>query len=259
VSKITAPKIRSMKGQRIVCVTAYDYPTALVADAAGVDVVLVGDSLGNVVLGYPNTLPVSLEEMIHHTSAAARGCENALLVADMPFGSYQASVSDAVSSAIELVKAGAEAVKLEGPYTEAIEEIVRAGIPVMGHVGMTPQSVNAFGGFRVQGRGNQADAVSAAAKAVANAGAFSMVLEMIPAVVAKRITDEVPVPTIGIGAGSDCDGEVQVLHDILGLLPGEMFKHTKRYSEGRDLMVNAVKQYADDVRNCKFPTDDNTF
>jgi 3-methyl-2-oxobutanoate hydroxymethyltransferase len=259
MQKMTAPKLRSMKGQRIVSVTAYDYPTALIADAAGVDVILVGDSLGNVVLGYPNTLPVSLDEMVHHVSAAARGCENALLVADMPFGSYQASIEEAVSSAIELVKVGAEAVKLEGPYTEAIAEIARAGIPVMGHVGMTPQSVNAFGGFRVQGKGNQAESVLAAAKAVSDAGAFSMVLEMVPGQVAKQITDAVPVPTIGIGAGLDCDGEVQVLHDILGLLPGEMFKHTKRYFEGRKAMIAAIEQYADDVRNCRFPTEDNTF
>jgi len=256
--KITAPKIRAMKGSRIVCVTAYDAPSARLADAAGVDLILVGDSVGNTTLGYASTLPVSLEEMIHHTRAAACGCDNALLVSDLPFGSYQAAPEEAVRSAVALVKAGAEAVKLEGDYTEGIEAIVRAGIPVMGHVGMTPQSVNAFGGFRVQGRGDRAQAVVETAKAVEGAGAFSIVLEVIPGVVAKRITDEVSVPTIGIGAGPDCDGEIQVWHDLLGISE-TVFKHAKAYLDGGELIKNALANYADEVRNKAFPTEENTF
>lgn len=238
--------------------TAYDAPSARMADAAGVDVVLVGDSVGNAVLGYANTLPVTLEQMAHHTKAAAAGCEWALLVSDLPFGSYQSSPSQAVDSAVVLVQAGAEAVKLEGSYTEAIEAIVRAGIPVMGHVGMTPQSVNAFGGFRVQGRGDRAELVVQAANAVEEAGVFSMVLEVIPGVVAKRITETVSVPTIGIGAGPDCDGEIQVWHDVLGL-SAERFKHAKRFLDGGDLMTEALKNYAEAVRGREFPSEENTF
>ena len=256
--KMTAPKIRSMKGQRIVCVTAYDAPSGRLADAAGVDVVLVGDSVGNAVLGYANTLPVTLDEMVHHTKAVAAGCSTALLVSDLPFGSYQESAEQAVRSAVALVKAGAEAVKLEGAYVEAIEAIVRAGIPVMGHVGMTPQSVNAFGGFRVQGRGDRAEIVLKAAKAVEEAGAFSMVLEVIPGVVAKRVTESVSVPTIGIGAGLECDGEIQVWHDVLGLSE-EVFKHAKPFMNGSEQMTEALKAYAEAVRNRTFPGDDNTF
>ncbi|MEO7454155.1 MAG: 3-methyl-2-oxobutanoate hydroxymethyltransferase [Fimbriimonadales bacterium] len=256
--KITAPKIRSMKGERIVCVTAYDTPSAQIADEAGVDVILVGDSVGNTTLGYATTLPVTLEEMVHHTRAAAAGCERALLVADLPFGSYQSSSSHAVDSAVALVKAGAEAVKLEGAYTEAIQAIVRAGIPLMGHVGMTPQSVNAFGGFRVQGRGDKAEAVISAANAVEDAGAFSMVLEVIPAVVAKRVTGAVGVPTIGIGAGIECDGEIQVWHDVLGI-SAEVFKHAKPFMAGRSLMKQALADFANAVRNREFPTEDNSF
>ncbi|MGI8924730.1 MAG: 3-methyl-2-oxobutanoate hydroxymethyltransferase [Fimbriimonadales bacterium] len=256
---MTAPKISSMKGGRIVCVTAYDTPSAQMADEAGVDLILVGDSVGNTTLGYENTLPVTLDEMIHHVSAAARGCKRALLVADMPFGSFQASAEDAIRSGIELVKAGAAAVKLEGPYMGAIGGLVAAGVPVMGHIGMTPQSVHSFGGFRVQGRGNKADVVLEAGKKIADAGVFSVVLEMIPAVVARRITDELPIPTIGIGAGPDCDGEVQVWHDILGLSAGEAFKHTKRFLEGRAVITDALRAYAADVRRKTFPGSENSF
>jgi 3-methyl-2-oxobutanoate hydroxymethyltransferase len=257
--KITAPKIRAMKGGRIVCVTAYDAPSARIADDAGVDVVLVGDSVGNVVLGYENTLPVTLGEMLHHVRAAAKGAKRALLVADLPFGTFQASADDAIRAGIELVKAGAEAVKLEGPYTDAISGLVRAGVPVMGHVGMTPQSVNVFGGFKVQGRGQQADAVLSASQAIAHAGAFAIVLEVVPGDVAARITEQVTIPTIGIGAGSECDGEVQVFHDILGLSPEEPYKHSKRFLNAYQEMRDAIGRYADDVRNCRFPTDENTF
>lgn len=256
--KITAPKIRSMKGGRIACVTAYDAPSARLADEAGVDLILVGDSVGNTTLGYPSTLPVSLEEMVHHTRAAASGCSNALLVSDLPFGSYQASSEEAVRSAVSLVKVGAEAVKLEGAYVEAIEAIVRAGIPVMGHVGMTPQSVNSFGGFRVQGRGDRADTVVEAAHAVEKAGAFSVVLEVIPGVVAKRITETVSIPTIGIGAGPDCDGEIQVWHDLLGISE-TVYRHAKAYADVGEITKNALKSYAEEVRKREFPTEENTF
>jgi 3-methyl-2-oxobutanoate hydroxymethyltransferase len=257
--KVTAPKVRSMKGGRIVCLTAYDMPAAQIADQAGIDVVLAGDSLGNVVLGYESTIPVSMEEMLHHVRAVARGVTNALLVADMPFGSYQASAEDAIRNGIALVKAGAEAVKLEGPYVEAIRGLVAAGVPVMGHVGMTPQSFHAFGGYRVQGRGTKGDAVLDAARSVEDAGAFSVVLEMIPAVVSKRITEAISIPTIGIGAGLDCDGEIQVFHDILGLSAGDALKHTRRFLEGRKLMGEAVASYAASVRARTFPSEENTF
>lgn len=246
------------KGERIVCITAYDFPSASIADSSGVDVVLVGDSLGNVVLGYENTLPVTLEEMEHHTRAARRGVREALFVADLPFGSYQSSVSQAVESSVRLMKAGAEAVKLEGAYTEAIRAIVRAGIPVMGHVGMTPQSVNAFGGFRVQGRGEDATAVREAACGVQEAGSFSIVLELVPAGLAAQITSDLEVPTIGIGAGPDCDGEIQVFHDVVGL-GGGMFKHAKDYVGAQKLFVDGVSRYAAEVRERKFPGEENSF
>jgi 3-methyl-2-oxobutanoate hydroxymethyltransferase len=257
---MTAPGIRAMKakGQRIVCVTAYDYPSASVADASGVDLVLVGDSLGNVVLGYENTIPVSLEEMEHHTRAARRGVKEALFVADLPFGSYQSSVALAVESSVRLMKAGAEAVKLEGAYTDAIRAIVKAGIPVMGHVGMTPQSVNAFGGFRVQGKGEDGKAVREAACCVQEAGAFAIVLELMPATLARQITSDLEIPTIGIGAGPDCDGEIQVFHDVMGLSP-EVFRHSKDYVGARSLMSDGLRRYAEEVRGRKFPTEENSF
>ncbi len=257
--KVTAPKIKQMKGQRIVCLTAYDFPTASIADEAGVDLILVGDSAGNVIHGFENTLPVSMEQMLMHVSAVKRAVKHALVVADMPFGSYQKSSQQAVENAILFIKSGAEAVKLEGSYLNAISEIVKAGIPVMGHIGMTPQSVNSFGGFRVQGRGEQGDKLLDIANEIAEAGAFSIVLEMIPAVVAEKITKHCKIPTIGIGAGIECDGEVQVWHDILGFGPGEAFKHSKRYMEGRHLALDAVKQYAQEVRSAVFPTKDNSF
>lgn len=255
MQKVTAPRIRAMKArdEKVVCLTAYDATSGAIADAAGVDVILVGDSLGNVVLGLETTLPVSLEDMVHHTSATRRGVKRALLVADMPFGSYQSSVAAAVDAAVVLVKAGAEAVKLEGAYTEQIKAIVKAGIPVMAHVGMTPQSVNNFGGFRIQGRGEDAHAVIQAAQDVDKAGAFAIVLELIPADLAKEITAMVSCPTIGIGAGVDCDGQVQVFHDILGLTDMRL-KHVKIYCEGRELFEKAVALYSREVRCAVFPT-----
>jgi 3-methyl-2-oxobutanoate hydroxymethyltransferase len=260
MAKTTARHVRSLKGERpIVCVTAYDAPGAAIADAAQVDVILVGDSVGNTVLGMRDTVGVTLDQMLYHTAAVRRGCENALLVADMPFGSYQASVDEAVRSAVALAKAGAEAVKLEGPYEQQIAAIVRAGLPVMGHVGMTPQSVNAFGGFRVQGReAEEAERILADARVVEEAGAFAVVLELIPIDLARRATRELAIPTIGIGAGPGCDGQIQVFHDLVGLGEGH-FRHAKRYVEGRELFVAALRAYADEVRAGTFPTEEHGF
>jgi 3-methyl-2-oxobutanoate hydroxymethyltransferase len=243
---------------KVVCITAYDAVFGALADAAGADIVLVGDSVGNTALGYSSTLPVSLEEMVHHTRATRQGVQRALLVADLPFGSYQTSTEQAVQAAVALVKAGAQAVKLEGPYTQAIAEIIRAGIPVMGHVGMTPQSINLYGGFRVQGKGDSGQAVITAAKEVENAGAFSIVLELIPAKLAAQITDDLHIPTIGIGAGVHCSGQVQVIYDILGLNPVAL-KHAKRYVAGHDCFVDAMKQYSAEVRDGTFPGEENSF
>ena len=241
----------------IVCLTAYDAVTGALADASGVDVILVGDSVANVVLGYETTVPVTLDQMCHHFSAVRRVVKRALLVADMPFGSYQSSTAQAVDTAVTFMKAGAEAVKLEGTYDEAVQAIVRAGIPVMGHVGMTPQSVNAYGGFKVQGKGKEADVVTGAARSIQDAGAFSIVLELIPAALAKQITAELAIPTIGIGAGVDCDGQIQVFHDLVGLTPYR-FKHAKRYINAWESFGTALSEYGADVRSREFPGPENS-
>lgn len=257
--KITAPKVLGMKGQRkVVCLTAYDVTFARLADEAGVDLILVGDSLGNVMLGHDTTLPVTIEDMAHHTKAVRRGVTRALLVADLPFGSYQESTAQAVRSSVALMRAGAEAVKLEGDYPEAVEALVKAGIPVMGHVGFTPQSVNRFGGFKVQGRGEGGADVESVAQRLDSAGVFATVLELIPAALASTISGSVANPTIGIGAGAGCDGQIQVLHDVLGLSQGA-FKHAKRYLDGATLIAEALKHYAADVRSASFPGPENSF
>ncbi|MGE0001406.1 MAG: 3-methyl-2-oxobutanoate hydroxymethyltransferase [Fimbriimonadaceae bacterium] len=244
-------------GERLVCVTAYDVLSGSLAEAAGVDVVLVGDSLGNVILGHETTHGVELEDVVYHTHAVANGVKTALLVADMPFGSYQSSVPSAVDAAVELVRAGAEAVKLEGTYTDEIAAIVRAGIPVMGHVGMTPQSVLAFGGHVVQGRGNDGDTILAAARRIYEAGAFAIVLELVPAVLAARITKELSIPTIGIGAGPECSGEIQVFHDVLGLSE-TVYRHTRAFVAGRGLLEAGLREYVQSVRDRKFPAEENS-
>lgn len=256
--KVTAPGLRALKeaGKKIVSVTAYDAIFGALMDEAGVDVILVGDSVGNTVQGHRNMLKVTLEQIAYHTAAVARGVQRALLVADLPFGTYQESPAQAVRSAITLVQAGAEAVKLEGEYIEAIEAIQKAGVPVMGHVGMTPQSVHTYGGFKVQGKGSESERVLSAAKLVSDAGTFAMVLELVPADLAKIITAEVKCPTIGIGAGTDCDGEVQVIYDILGFSP-KRYRHTKPFLDGKSCVLNAVREYADQVRNGTFPTKEN--
>lgn len=257
---ITVPIIRSMhaKGHKVVCITAYDAVFGALADSAGADIILVGDSVGNTLLGYSSTLPVTLEQMVHHTRATRQGVTRALLVADLPFGAYQSSTEQAVQAAVALVKAGAQAVKLEGPYTEAIAEIVRAGIPVMGHVGMTPQSINLYGGFRVQGKGESGHSVVESARVVQDAGAFSIVLELIPALLAAEITAELHIPTIGIGAGAQCSGQVQVIHDMLGLSQRPL-KHAKRYISGYDCIVEAIRQYSAEVREGAFPGEEHSF
>lgn len=258
--RITAPIVRAMKrkGEKVAVVTAYDYPGGLIADAAGVDVVLVGDSLGNVVLGYENTLPVTLEDMCHHVRAVSRAVKRALIVADLPFGTYQSSAEQAVDSAVALVKAGAEAVKPEGARIEAVQRILEAGIPVMGHVGMTPQSVHKFGGFRVQGKGDAGDHVLEEAKQLDQAGTFAIVLELVPMKLAKKISEAIECPTIGIGAGPWCDGQVQVFHDLLGLGP-ETFRHVKRYAEGSKVFLDALKAYTSEVKSGAFPTSEHGF
>ena len=261
--RFTVPdaKIKKARGEKIVMLTAYDYSAARLADRAGVDMALVGDSLGAVVLGYKNVVPVTLDDIAHHVRAVRRGLKYALLVADMPFGTYQASIEDAVHNAVVLLKAGAEAVKLEGG--EAIAATVRrltdVGIPVMGHLGLTPQSINRFGGHRPQGvLPDDAQRILADARALEAAGAFGMVLETIPADLAAQITASVAIPTIGIGAGAACDGQVQVWHDILGLGGNRAFRHAKRYAEIGELIETAVREYAAEVRDSRFPTRENS-
>jgi 3-methyl-2-oxobutanoate hydroxymethyltransferase len=271
--KVTVPDILSRKSrfptqateppQRITCLTAYDYPTARLLDEAGVDTVLVGDSVGMVVLGYENTLPVTLEEMLHHTRAVRRGVRRALVVADMPYGSYHADVVESVRNAMRFVKeAGAEAVKVEGGERrlELIARLVEAEIPVMGHVGLTPQSLHALGGFKVQGRTVEAaEQLLRDARAVEAAGAFSVVLESVPRELAARITQELRIPTIGIGAGPECDGQVLVLHDILGLTFGNLPKFARRYANLAEVIARAAGEYCDDVRSGRLPSDAESY
>jgi 3-methyl-2-oxobutanoate hydroxymethyltransferase len=256
---VTALDLMSMKqrGERIVALTAYDYATAQVADEAGVDFILVGDSLAMVVLGYDSTLPVTMEEMLHHTKAVVRGTRRALVVGDMPFMSYHASVEEAVRNAGRFLKeAGARAVKLEGghPHQVAcIRAIAQAGVPVVAHLGFTPQAVHAIG-MRVQAKSESAiKALLAEALAVEEAGACALVLELVPAEVAAYVSERITIPTIGIGAGAGCAGQIQVVHDLLGLYADFMPKHAKRYAEVRATMVEALTAYASDVREGRFP------
>jgi 3-methyl-2-oxobutanoate hydroxymethyltransferase len=258
-SPVTALDLQAMRqrGERIVALTAYDYTTARMADAAGVDFILVGDSLAMVMLGHDSTLPVTMDEMVHHTKAVVRGTRRALVVADLPFGSYHASVEEAVRNAARFLKeAGAKAVKLEGGQERqvaCIQAIVQAGIPVVAHLGFTPQAVHAIG-MRVQAKSEDTiKALLAQAEAVQAAGACSVVLELVPAEVAALVTARVQIPTIGIGAGVGCSGQIQVVHDLLGLYPDFKPRHAKRYAELHDPIVQAIAQYADDVRTEKFP------
>jgi 3-methyl-2-oxobutanoate hydroxymethyltransferase len=270
--KITVPSILERKSSqpfasplpaKITCLTAYDYATARLLDEAGVDILLVGDSLAMVVLGYDSTLPVTLEEMLHHTRAVRRGTRRALLVADMPYGSYHDDPMEAVRHAVRFVKeAGAEAVKIEGGERrmELIARLVEAEIPVMGHIGLTPQSVNALGGFRVQGKSEEAaDQLLRDARAVEAAGAFAIVLESIPRELAARITAELRIPTIGIGAGPDCDGQILVINDLLGLSFGHKPKFARRYVNVGEIISHAVAEYCSDVQQGQFPSDEESY
>jgi len=247
--KITAPDILQRKSpaagsspnsQKITCLTAYDYPTARLLDEAGIDVILVGDSLGMVVLGYDTTLPVTVEEMLHHTRAVRRGAHRALVVSDMPYGSYHSGNDESLRNAVRFVKeAGAEAVKVEGGERrlELISALTEAEIPVMGHIGLTPQSVNALGGYRVQGK----------------------TVEAMPRELAAQITREVRIPTIGIGAGPDCDGQILVLSDMLGLTFGQTPKFSRQYADISEIISGAVREYCEDVRNSSFPSDAESY
>lgn len=263
--KNTSETLRAAKadGKKITMLTAYDYTTASLFDKAGIDTILVGDSLGMVMLGYENTLSVTMEDMISHTAAVARGAKNALVVADMPFMSYQTSIYDAVVNAGRLIKDGyAGAVKLEGgvEFKEHIRAIVHSSIPVMAHIGMTPQSVNAFGGFKVQGKTyNAAMQLIADAKAVEEAGAFAVVLECVPKRLAKIVTENISIPTIGIGAGDGCDGQVLVYQDMMGMYPDFTPKFAKRFAEIGKAMTDAVQDYCTAVREGSFPEEKHSF
>jgi 3-methyl-2-oxobutanoate hydroxymethyltransferase len=268
--KVTVPELLQRKSsaaefpsQKIVCLAAYDYPTARLADEAGIDVILVGDTLGMVVLGYDNTLPVTMDEMLHHARAVRRGTRRALVVADMPYGSYHTDNAESLRNAVRFVKeAGAEAVKVEGGERrlDLIARLTEAEIPVMGHVGLTPQSLNALGGYRVQGKTTDAaEQLLRDARAVEAAGAFAVVLEAVPRDLAARITRELRIPTIGIGAGPECDGQILVVHDLLGLIFTPTPKFARQYANVGETISNALRDYCADVRTGSFPTDAESY
>ncbi|MBN1693608.1 MAG: 3-methyl-2-oxobutanoate hydroxymethyltransferase [Dehalococcoidales bacterium] len=263
--RVTINQIKEMKqkGEKIVMLTSYDYVTAQIVDKAGIHMILVGDTLGMVVLGYKTTIPVTIEEMLHHTKAVVRGTENTLVIGDMPFMTYQISAEEAIRNAGRfLQETGCQAVKLEGGVTmaEKVKRIVECGIPVMGHIGLTPQSINQLGGHKIQGRTPEAARkLLDDAKAIEQAGAFALVLETVPARLAALITKRISIPTIGIGAGAGCDGQVQVINDILGSYTGYIPKHAKQYVKLVDIMSNAVSQYRDEVTTGEFPADENSF
>ncbi|CAI8017158.1 3-methyl-2-oxobutanoate hydroxymethyltransferase [Geodia barretti] len=265
MAKITVRHIAEMKqrGEKIPMITAYDYTTAVLADAAEIPIVLVGDSLGMVVLGHESTIPVTMDDIIHHTKMVARGNKNSLIVADLPFMTYQVDPSEALRNAARLLQeGGAHTVKLEGGENIAptVRRIVQCDIPVMGHVGVTPQSVNAFGGYRVRGRtAQQASQIVKDALALEEAGAYAVVLELVPAPLSRLISEKLTVPTIGIGAGPDCDGQVQVLHDMLGLFTDFVPRHAKQYANLGQTIRDAFCQYAQEVKDGSFPTTRESF
>jgi len=262
--RVTVPAIRAMKSrQRIGMLTAYDYPSAKISDAAGADILLVGDSLGMVVLGYPDTLSVTVEDILHHTRAVVRGTQRALVVADMPYLSYHVSIEESVRNAGRFIQAGAHAVKVEGGKASRIKTIsamLDAEIPVMGHIGLTPQSVNAFGGFKLQGKeADDARRLIDEALALEQAGCFSLVLECVPAELAAFITERLTIPTIGIGAGVKCDGQVLVYHDVLGLYDGHTPKFVRKYAQAAAELQEALTHFLGDVREGSFPNDAESF
>ncbi len=265
MAKVTVPGIRSRKGGlKLKMITAYDHPSAIIADRAGADIILVGDSVANVVLGHQDTLAVDVDVMVHHTAAVSRAGPDALVVGDMPWMSYHVSPEDTVRNAGRFVReGGAEAVKLEGgrKRLEAIEKVIDAEIPVMGHLGLTPQSVHAMGGYKVQGKEAQAAyEMISDAHSLANAGVFSLVLEAVPEKVAEIVTREIPIPTIGIGAGARCDGQVLVYHDVLGLGSGDFQpKFVRRYANLADDAVAAMERFFADIESGVFPGEDETY
>ncbi len=262
VTKTTLIQMKS-RGIKIAALTSYDYFSARMLDESGIDLILVGDSLGMVVMGYDNTLPVTMEEMVHHLKAVTRAKPRALVVGDLPFMSYQASVEDAVRNAGRLVKeGGAESVKLEGGerYIPVVEAIIQASIPVMGHLGLTPQSLHQFGGYKIQGKDKEsAEKLCRDAKSLEKAGCYSIVLEGIPWQLAKRITESVSIPTIGIGAGPHCDGQVLVINDLLGIHENPLPRFVKKYEEFSTRMKEAVARYIDDVREARFPGPEHSY
>ena len=263
--KVSAPSLRASKerGERLVCLTAYDYPTARVVDEAGIDIILVGDTLGNVVLGYGNTVPVTLDEMMIHVKAVRRAVQRALLVADMPYGSYHVGADEAVKNALRLIKeGGAEAVKLEGgrKRVQLVKRLVDEEIAVMGHIGLTPQSINKLGAYRVQGKtAKAAQELIDDAHALEDAGAFAIVLEVVPREIAKVITESLSIPTVGIGAGVHCDIQVLVFHDMLGLSFGKQARFVRPYANLRETITAAVSRYAEDVRNGSYPANQESY
>tara|TARA_Y100000310_G_scaffold322792_1_gene382281 strand:+ start:3233 stop:4081 length:849 start_codon:yes stop_codon:yes gene_type:complete len=263
--RVTIRDLRQMKrrGEKIPMMTAYDYTSAKLLEQAGIPLMLVGDSLGQVVLGYDSTVPVTMDEMVHHVKTVVRGTERAHVIGDMPFGSYHADIPEAIRNAGRLLKdGGAQSVKLEGGHhmAETVSRIVKSGIPVMGHIGLTPQSVNQLGGYRVQGKSlSAAMDLMEDARVLEEAGAYAIVLECVPAQLAKLISERVKVPTIGIGAGVGCDGQVQVFHDFLGLLSDFVPKHARRYAELGETIKNAAAAYISDVQEEAFPTEKESF
>jgi 3-methyl-2-oxobutanoate hydroxymethyltransferase len=263
VTKVTMPALAEMKrqGKPISALTAYDYSTSRLVDEAGIDMVLVGDSLAMVVLGHDNTLAVTVDEMLHHTRAVRRAVRRALVVADMPFGSYHGTVVEGLNNAIRFVKeAGAEAVKIEGPRVELVRTLTEAEIPVVGHLGLTPQSVHRMGGYRVQARTAETiQRLNADAHALADAGAGALVLEGVPREVAAAITAELSIPTIGIGAGPDCDGQILVCHDLVNLTFAPPAKFVRRYGDAAALFRDAIEHYREDVEHRAFPSDQESY
>jgi 3-methyl-2-oxobutanoate hydroxymethyltransferase len=263
--KVNAPSLKASKqrGERLVCLTAYDFPTARIVDEAGIDIILVGDSLGNVVLGYGNTVPVTLDEILIHLKAVRRAVQRALLVADMPYGSFHTGADDAVRNALRLIKeGGAEAIKLEGGHkrVQLVKRLVDEEIAVMGHIGLTPQSINKLGAYRVQGKtAATARQLLDDARALEDAGAFAIVLEVVPREIASLITQSISIPTIGIGAGAGCDIQVLVIHDMLGLSFGKLARFVRPYANLHEVMTEAVTRYADDVRNGTYPSEDESY
>lgn len=263
ITKVTMPALAEMKrqGKPITALTAYDYATSRLVDEAGIDLILVGDSLAMVVLGHENTLAVTVDEMLHHTRAVRRAVRRALVVADMPFGSYHGTVAEGLANAVRFVKeAGAEAVKIEGPRVELVRALTDAEIPVVGHLGLTPQSVHRMGGYRVQARtAETVERLKADAHALAEAGASALVLEGVPREVAAAITAELHIPTIGIGAGPDCDGQILVFHDMVNLTFAPPAKFVRRYGDAAALIGSAVEHYREDVEHRAFPSDEESY